>query len=77
MRFTQIIVNFTGVLRRTSKEVHSQRVYDIGDVLVGYQFVNVLNKGKEVHVEVRGHLSNNITEQNGDDEGENLESLLS
>ncbi len=73
--FKEIIVNFTGVSKRTSKDVHAQRVYDKADVIVGYQFINVLKK-KETNVEVRGDLLNDITEQNGDDKGENLTSLL-
>lgn len=76
LRFKQIIVNFTGVSKRTSKEVHAQRVYDIADVIVGYQFVNVLHKGDEDNVEVRSHLLNDITEQNGDDKGEDLTRLM-
>eukprot|EP00551_Chaetoceros_affinis_P005039 CAMPEP_0203673976 /NCGR_PEP_ID=MMETSP0090-20130426/14582_1 /ASSEMBLY_ACC=CAM_ASM_001088 /TAXON_ID=426623 /ORGANISM="Chaetoceros affinis, Strain CCMP159" /LENGTH=531 /DNA_ID=CAMNT_0050539743 /DNA_START=60 /DNA_END=1655 /DNA_ORIENTATION=+ len=76
LKFKQIIVNFTGVSKRTSKEVHAQRVYEYGDVIVGYQFVNVLHKGDEDNVVVRGHLLNDITEQNGEDKGEDLTSLM-
>lgn len=72
IKFKQIIVNFTGVSKRTSKEVHAQQVYDIRDVLVGYQFINILEKNDD-KVEVQEEYLNDITEQNGDDEGEKLE----
>lgn len=75
LTFKEIIVNFTGVSKRTSKDVHAQRVYDISDVIIGYQFINVLNKNEEV-VEVRGDLLNDITEQNGNDPGEELHSMM-
>jgi hypothetical protein len=77
LKFKQIIVNFTGVSKRTSKEVHAQRVYDICDVIVGYQFINVLNKPQEDSVvEVMVELLNDITEQNGNDEGEDLSKII-
>lgn len=75
LKFKQIIVNFTGVSKRTSKEVHAQRVYDICDVIVGYQFVNVLQKTGD-QVEVKSELMNDIKEQNGDDKGENLAEMM-
>lgn len=72
IQFKQLIVNFTGVSKRTSKEVHAQQVYDIRDILVGYQFINILEKNDE-KVEVQEEYLNDITEQNGDDEGEELQ----
>mmetsp|Transcript_31237 Transcript_31237/g.36444 ORF Transcript_31237/g.36444 Transcript_31237/m.36444 type:complete len:493 (+) Transcript_31237:112-1590(+) len=71
--FKQIIVNFTGVSKRTSAQVHAQRVYDACDVIVGYQFVNVLHKTEDDVVEVHDGYLNVITGQNGNDKGEELE----
>lgn len=75
LKFKQIIVNFTGVSKRTTKEVQAQQVYDIRDVIVGYQFINVLEKDNG-NVVVKRELINDITEQNGDDKGEDLSKII-
>lgn len=76
LRFKQIVVNFSGVSKWTSKEVQAQHVYDLQDTIVGYQFENVLEKGKFDEIIVRAERLNDITEQNGFDKGENMDHLL-
>ena len=77
LRFARIIVNFTGVATRISKEVHSQHIYDIQDILVGYQFENIHSKVDNDNVVVRSERLNDITEQNGSDRGESLDDIVS
>jgi hypothetical protein len=65
IRFNQIIVSFTGVSNISAADVYKQKVYDYVDLVVGYQFVNPLYRGKSGKLKVDMFLINDVVEQNG------------
>lgn len=65
--FEELIVSFNGVSKHVSAEVSAQKVYNSCDVVIGYQFVPILEKhGNDVHVLV--DCLNDVAYQNGTDE---------
>lgn len=65
--FEEIIVSFNGVSKHVSAEVNAQKVYNSCDIVIGYQFVPILEKhGDEVKVLM--DCLNDVAFQNGGDE---------
>jgi hypothetical protein len=65
IRFNQIIVSFTGVSNISAASVYRQKVYDYVDLVIGYQFVNPLYRGRSGKLKVDLSLINDVVEQNG------------
>ncbi|KAL3778962.1 hypothetical protein HJC23_009727, partial [Cyclotella cryptica] len=65
IRFNQIIVSFTGVSNISAASVYRQKVYDYVDLVIGYQFVNPLYRGRTGKLKVDLSLINDVVEQNG------------
>ncbi|KAL7515977.1 hypothetical protein ACHAWX_001041 [Stephanocyclus meneghinianus] len=65
IRFNQIIVSFTGVSNISAAPVYRQKVYDYVDLVIGYQFVNPLYRGRSGKLKVDLALINDVVEQNG------------
>jgi len=67
IQFEEIIVSFNGVSKHVSAEVNAQKVYNSCDIVIGYQFVPILQKrGDEVNVLI--DCINDVAFQNGEDE---------
>lgn len=66
LRFNQILVSFKGVSNVSAADVYAQKIYDVVDVNIGYQFVNVLYRdGRDGSLKVDTTLINDVREQNG------------
>lgn len=65
--FDEIIVSFNGISKHTSCGVNAQKVYDRCDVVIGYDFVDILEK-KEGEVIVKTEMLNDVVPQDGSDE---------
>eukprot|EP00804_Cyclotella_cryptica_P026850 CCRYP_019896-RA/>CCRYP_019896-RA protein AED:0.10 eAED:0.10 QI:583/0.4/0.33/1/0.8/0.66/6/0/485 len=60
IRFNQIIVSFTGVSNISAASVYRQKVYDYVDLVIGYQFVNPLYRGRTGKLKVDLSLINDL-----------------
>jgi hypothetical protein len=66
LQFNQILVSLNGVSNVSAAHVYAQKIYDVVDVSIGYQFVNVLNRdGSDGALKVDTTLINDVREQNG------------
>jgi hypothetical protein len=66
LQFSQIIVSLNGVSNVSAADVYAQKTYDVVDVNIGYQFVNVLYRdGKDGVLKVDTTLINDVKEQDG------------
>ena len=65
MQFNQILVSLVGISNISGSEVYAQKIYERVDTVVGYQFVNVLYRGKDNSLKVDLDLLNDVREQNG------------
>ena len=64
--FNQILVSLNGVSNVSAADVYAQKIYDIVDVNIGYQFVNLLYRDPKDHtLKVDTTLINDVREQNG------------
>ena len=64
--FNQILVSLNGVSNVSAADVYAQKIYDVVDVNIGYQFVNVLYRdAKDGTLKVDTTLINDVREQNG------------
>jgi hypothetical protein len=64
--FNQILVSLNGVSNVSAADVYAQKIYDIVDVNIGYQFVNVLYRdAKDGTLKVDTTLINDVREQKG------------
>jgi len=64
--FEEIIVSFNGLSAHSSSTVNAQKVYGCCDVVIGYQFVSILEKVGE-QVKVLTDCLSDVTDQNGND----------
>lgn len=67
LAFKEIIISFCGISNHTSSEVRTQKVYNHCDVVVGYEFIRMIEKVGE-NIKVFPEYLNDVTEQNGADE---------
>jgi hypothetical protein len=65
--FKEIIISFGGISQHTSSEVRSQKVFNLCDVVIGYEFVRMVQKFGE-NIKVFPEFLNDVTEQQGPDE---------
>lgn len=65
--FKEIILSFGGISKHISSEVRAQKVYNLCDVVIGYEFVRMIKKVGE-SIKVFPELLNDVTEQSGTDE---------
>ncbi|KAL7465801.1 hypothetical protein ACHAXS_006122 [Conticribra weissflogii] len=65
IHFNQIVVSFTGVSNISAAPVYRQKVYDYVDYVIGYQFVNILFRGRHGKLKVDLNIINDVVEQNG------------
>ena len=65
LKFNQILVSLNGVSNVSASDVYAQKIYDLDDVNIGYQFVNLLYRGEGDHLMVDVDLINDVREQNG------------
>ncbi len=65
--FDEIIVSFNGISKHTSCGVNAQKVYDRCDIVIGYDFVSILEKEEGV-VKVKAEFLNDVVHQDGPDE---------
>ena len=64
--FNQILVSLSGVSNVSAADVYAQKIYDVVDVNIGYQFVNLLYRdGEDGALKVDTTLINDVKEQNG------------
>eukprot|EP00804_Cyclotella_cryptica_P010378 CCRYP_020702-RB/>CCRYP_020702-RB protein AED:0.33 eAED:0.33 QI:0/0/0/1/0/0/2/0/272 len=63
--FVSIKSFFTGVSNISAASVYRQKVYDYVDLVIGYQFVNPLYRGRTGKLKVDLSLINDVVEQNG------------
>ncbi|KAI2504416.1 hypothetical protein MHU86_10005 [Fragilaria crotonensis] len=64
LSFHQILVSLNGVSNISASDVYAQKIYDHGDVNVGYEFVNLLYRdGDDLKVDI--DLINDVREQHG------------
>jgi len=64
--FDEIIVSFNGISKHTSCNVNAQKVYDRCDIVIGYDFVSILEKEEGV-VKVKAEFLNDVVHQDGPD----------
>lgn len=80
--FEDIVISFNGVSKHTATNVTAQKVYNRDDVVIGYKFVNILEKHDGI-VKVQIDSLNDVMKQDGHDEplpfnfDENLEQMNS
>lgn len=67
INFEEIIVSFNGISKHTSCGVNAQKVYDRCDLVIGYDFVDILEK-TDGEVIVKVDMLNDVVEQDGADE---------
>lgn len=65
--FKEIIISFGGISKHTSSEVRAQKVFNLCDVVIGYEFVRMVTKSGE-NIKVFPEFLNDVTEQYGPDE---------
>lgn len=65
LNFYEIVVSINGVSRQTESHVYAQKIYDRSDVVVGFQFVNILEK-KGGSVKVKSEYLDHIVKQDED-----------
>jgi len=70
--FCQILVKYSGKSRITGSEVFAKTVYCPDDVLIGYKFVNLLDKRKKESVKFNADYFDHVIEQDGTDGAEQL-----
>eukprot|EP01083_Nonionella_stella_P293893 999364_1 len=76
------MISFNGVSKHTATNVTAQKVYNRDDVVIGYKFVNILEKHEGI-VKVQIDSLNDVMKQDGHDEplpfnfDENLEQINS
>lgn len=64
LAFSQILVSLNGVSNISASDVYAQKIYDHGDVNIGYEFVNLLYRdGNDLKVDI--DLINDVREQHG------------
>ena len=64
LAFSQILVSLNGVSNISASDVYAQKIYDHGDVNVGYEFVNLLYRdGDDLKIDM--DLINDVREQHG------------
>jgi hypothetical protein len=64
LSFNQILVSLNGVSNISASDVYAQKIYDHGDVNIGYEFVNLLYRdGDDLKVDI--DLINDVREQHG------------
>jgi len=65
LQFNQILVSLNGVSSVSASDVYAQKIYDIVDCAVGYQFVNVLYRDADGALKIDTDLINDVREQKG------------
>jgi hypothetical protein len=65
LRFTELIVSFSGTANASGSSVYAQKVYDFADVNVGYAFAQMLHMSLSKKLVVDKRLLNDVLEQNG------------
>lgn len=65
LRFTELIVSFSGTANASGSSVYAQKVYDFADVNVGYAFAQLLHMSRSKKLVVDKRLLNDVLEQNG------------
>jgi hypothetical protein len=65
IRWSEIIVNFSGTANASGSSVYAQKVYDYVDLNVGYAFATILALDEKGYLVVDGELLNDVMEQSG------------
>jgi hypothetical protein len=65
IRWSEIIVNFSGTANASGSSVYAQKVYDYVDLNVGYAFATILALDEKGYLVVDGELLNDVMEQCG------------
>jgi hypothetical protein len=65
LRFTELIISFSGTANASGSSVYAQKVYDFADVNVGYAFAQLLHMSRLKKLVVDKRLLNDVLEQNG------------
>jgi len=66
IKFDQIVVNLSGTSNISASPVYAQKIYEDFDMSVGYQFVNIVYRGKKCkRMMLDMNMINDITEQDG------------
>ena len=65
LKFNQILVSLCGISNISGDGVSAQKVYDLVDVVVGYQFIEIINRSSDGTLKVDLTLLNDVKEQCG------------
>lgn len=66
LQFDQLLVSFSGMSNADANTVYAQHIYDSIDVLVGYQFVNMLyNNPSDGALRIDPNLISDVKQQDG------------
>jgi len=65
IHFNEMIVSFTGVSTLSNFSVYKQKAYDTSNLVIGYDFVNMLYHSMHGNLKVDMSLLNDVVEQNG------------
>ena len=65
LKFNQILVSLVGISNRSGDGVSARNVYDLVDVVIGYQFVDIFYRSRDGTVKVDLNLLNDVKEQSG------------
>ncbi len=63
IHFNEMIVSFTGVSTLSNFSVYKQKAYDTSNIVIGYEFVNMLYHSKRGNLKVDLSLLNDVIEQ--------------
>jgi len=71
LSFNEIAITYSGMSSGKGTPIYAHNVYSRGDIILGYQFVPILNRNKK-KVIVQEEYFNDVYPQNGCDEGQVL-----
>jgi len=65
LNFDTIVAHFSGTSNVSAIDVYANKIYDINDTIIGYQFANMLYRDKNNTIQVNESLINDVVEQDG------------